>query len=100
MRDVAEDVARRYVQRAAERDREVREVTTHALTGSVGVGGRGPRIRCAGHELQLVMDVVDDALHPRPSRSQIAEPLPSLMTELVRQAEAAGHHKAEDIVRE
>ena len=80
------------------RDREMGEVAADALTGAVGVCGGRPGIGAAGHELEVVVDVVDDRLHPTPSRGQVAEPLPRLVAELVGQAEAARHHEAEDVI--
>ena len=94
VRDVAEHVAGGDVQRPAEGDRQVGEVAAHALAGPVGVGGRGPRVRRAGHPGQVAVDEVDDRLHPRPAGRQVAEALPGLVAELVGQAEAAGHDEA------
>ena len=67
VRDVAEHVAGRDVQRPAEGDGEVRVVAADALAGPVGVGGRRPRIGRARHPGQVVVDEVDDRLHPAPS---------------------------------
>ena len=97
--DVAEDVAGGNVQRPAEGDREMGEVPAHALAGAVGVRGRRPWIRGAGHEHEDLVDVVDDRLHPPPPRRQPAEALPRLVTKLVRQAEAARHDEPQDVVR-
>ena len=71
VRDVAEHVAGRDVQGAAERDREVGVVAADALAGPVGVGGRGPRVGRAGHPGQVAVDEVDDRLHPAPARREV-----------------------------
>ena len=98
VRDVAEHVAGRDVQRPAEGDGEVRVVATDALAGPVGVGGRRPRVGRARHPGQVAVDEVDDGLHPAPARRQVPEALPGLVAELVGQAEAAGHDEAHDLV--
>jgi hypothetical protein len=79
VRYVAEDVAGGDVQRPTEGDREMGEVTTHSLAGSVGVRGAGPRIGRAGYELEVTMDEIHHRLHSPPARLNPAEPLPSFM---------------------
>ena len=96
--DVAEDVARRDVQRPAERDRQVREVAADALSRAVGVQRGRPRVRRPRHPLEVVVDEVDDGLHPLPAGRVVAEAVPRLAAELVGEAEAAGHDEGEMLV--
>ena len=98
VRDVAEHVAGRDVQGAAEGDGQMRVVAADALAGPVGVGGRRPRVRRARHPGQVTVHEVDDGLDPAPARRQVPEALPGLVAELVGQAEAAGHDEAHDVV--
>jgi hypothetical protein len=46
----------------------------------------------------VTVDEVDDRLYPAPARREVPEALPRLVTELVGQAEAAGHDEAHDLV--
>jgi hypothetical protein len=66
VRYVAAHIARGDVQRAAEPDRQVREVAADAPTGAVGNDRRGPRVRRAGHPLEVIVYEVDDRLRSQP----------------------------------
>ena len=44
------------------------------------------------------MDEIDDRLYPAPAGRQAAEPLPSIMTELIGQTEPARHHERQRLV--
>ncbi len=83
---VAEHVPGGDVQRPAERDREMGEVTAYPAAGLVDVDGAGQRGRAAVLEGEVAVHVVADGLHPAVPGRQPAEPGPGLVAEHVRQA--------------
>ncbi len=96
--EIAGAVARRDVHAAAQRDGEVGEVPAHAalLAKAVpgGAGGRGVLIA----EVQALVNVVADRLHPPPAGRSVAEHRPGHAGEVVGVAVAAAQQIDEDIV--
>ena len=97
---VAEHVAGRDVQRPAERDREVGEVTADPAPRHVDVGRAGQGRRAAVLEGQVVVHVIADGLHPAVPGLQAAEARPGLVAEHVRQAVAARQGVDQGVVGE
>src|SRR5215217_6692507 len=97
---VAEDIASGNVEGTAERNREVGEVPAHSISAGVNIGGRGPRVASAVLELEMIMNVIADGLHPPIARRRVAEAFPGLGAEHVWQAEAAGKNVDQRLVGE
>src|SRR5207249_1548040 len=90
---VTDTIARRDVQAAAERDRQVCEVTTNAVALYVcfgrGSGGAGVLVA----EGDVVVHEVADGLHPRPAERRMSEEAPSLIGEAIGLTVAAAEQE-------
>jgi hypothetical protein len=86
---ISEDIAGRDVERPAERDCQMGEVTADTVPGQVDVNGAGQGRRAAVLEGQVAVHVVADGLDPAVTWRQPAEAGPRLIAQHVRQAVAA-----------
>ena len=96
--EIAGAIARRDVHAAAERQRQMRKIAADAGALLVDVMRRLHVMGVLVAEGDVVMDEIDDRLHPRPARRRVAEQRPGDIGELVGLAIAARHQIEQHLV--
>ena len=95
---MAVDVARRNVEAAAQRHREMGEISANAYSLVERLERSSGRSRLQIVELDVLMDKIANRLHASPPRRDGAEHIPSSLAQLVRFAISAPHEVEQALV--